>query len=149
MLTHSANSFTWCEHLPCWRADFEKKVNYSMWYCIQQWLSVESVETIIHEHLWFKKVCAQGIPKMVTLDQKTHCVVVSAEHNWLEWEGNTFLETWQGCTTSLQSQSSHSAVTRDLQHQKYSRHRCQLARSWQVCFGTQKKSFMLIFFYMV
>jgi hypothetical protein len=39
-------------------------------------LSVGSVETIIHEHLLFKKVCAQWVPKMLTFDQKAECFFV-------------------------------------------------------------------------
>jgi hypothetical protein len=43
-------------------------------------ISVGSVETIIHEHLLFKKVCAWLVPKMLKFDQKAQCVSVSAEH---------------------------------------------------------------------
>jgi hypothetical protein len=66
--------------------------------------SVGSVEKIICEHLFFKKVClwwvtvfknvcAQWVPKMLTFDQKAQLVTVTAEHlNRFELKGNTFLQ---------------------------------------------------------
>jgi hypothetical protein len=41
---------------------------------------VGSIETIIHEHLLFKKVCAQWVPKMLMFDQKVQCIAMFAEH---------------------------------------------------------------------
>jgi hypothetical protein len=35
--SHLANSCMQCEHLPCQRADFGKRANYSVKYCNQQW----------------------------------------------------------------------------------------------------------------
>jgi hypothetical protein len=52
-----------------------------------------SVETIIYEHLVFKKVYTQWIPMMLMFDLKVQHVAVSTEHLHLfELEGNIFLE---------------------------------------------------------
>jgi hypothetical protein len=40
--------------------------------------SAGSVETIIHEHLLLKKVCAWWVSKMLTFNQKVQHVAVSA-----------------------------------------------------------------------
>jgi hypothetical protein len=67
--------------------------------------SVGSVETIIHEHLSFKTVCAWWVLKMLTFDSKAQRVSVFAEHlPRFELEENTFLERpakRRGCTISL------------------------------------------------
>jgi hypothetical protein len=45
--------------------------------------SVRSVEIVIHEHLLFKKVCAQSIPTTLTFDQGAKSVAGSAKY--LHW----------------------------------------------------------------
>jgi len=40
-------------------------------------ISVGSVETIVHEHLGFRKVAARWVPKMLSLDQKQNKVQCS------------------------------------------------------------------------
>jgi hypothetical protein len=56
-------------------------------------ISVLSVETIFHEHLLFKKVCAWGFPKILMYNQKLQHVAVAAEHlHRFQLVVNTFLE---------------------------------------------------------
>jgi hypothetical protein len=51
-----------------------------------------TVETVIREHLPFKKVSARWVPK-IEFNQKAQCDPVSAKHlHQFELEKNTFLE---------------------------------------------------------
>jgi hypothetical protein len=56
-------------------------------------VSVESVEPIIHECLFFKKVSAWWVAKMLSFAQTVQSIAMSAEHlRQFELEGKTFLE---------------------------------------------------------
>lgn len=35
---------------------------YSVWFCVQQW---SKCGTVLHQHLWFKKVCAQMVTMLL------------------------------------------------------------------------------------
>jgi hypothetical protein len=43
----------------------------------------------------------------------------------------------------------HGMLSQGISNTKNIQDSCELAGSWQVCFGIQEKSFMLIFFHMV
>jgi histone-lysine N-methyltransferase SETMAR len=108
--------------------------------------SAGSVETIIHEHLLFKKVCARWVPKIMTLDQKAQHDPVSAEHlNLFEPEENAFLqrvvtcnETWVHHFTPESKRSRMEWCHKGSPPPKISKHSLQLARSCQVSFGFRK-----------
>lgn len=56
-------------------------------------ISSGSVETIIHEHVFFKKVSTWWVPKKLSFDKKVQSVVLSAKHlQQLKLERKTFLE---------------------------------------------------------
>jgi hypothetical protein len=89
-------------------------------------VSVRSVETVIHEHLLFKKVCTWCVTKMLTLDKKVHHVVSA-------------LLPWKAEVVQHEMDSHRVCTTKEIQDKE---------RSWQVCFGIQEEWFMLIFFHM-
>jgi hypothetical protein len=61
-------------------------------------INVAGVDTITHEHLFFKKVCTRWVPKLLTFDQRAQHVAVFAENlHRFELERNTFLERIVTC----------------------------------------------------
>lgn len=76
-LSHSANNCMQCEH------SLSKEVILGKWWITvcytasNNGMSVWNVETIIHEHIIFKKACAQWIPKCfyVQPEGATSCCV--------------------------------------------------------------------------
>jgi histone-lysine N-methyltransferase SETMAR len=61
-------------------------------------ISVGSVETIIHEHLRFRKVCARWVPRQLTFDQKWTRMKVSEQLlNRFRAEGDEFLQSIITC----------------------------------------------------
>jgi hypothetical protein len=141
----SANSSMQHEHLPCWRSDFGKQANYSAWYCIQQshmcWNNYPGT-FIIQE-----SACQVG-PKEVNVWPEGAVCCFVCQTSALVWTGGKHIPRAKSDPRWDVGALLHSNVNA-VQHgmesqgisttQKTQRHICELARSWQVCFGIQKE----------
>jgi hypothetical protein len=114
-------------------------------------ISVGSVETIIYEHLVFKKVL------MLMFNQKVQHVAVSAEHLQLfELEGNIFLEhimaydkTWVHYFTPEPKWSSMEWHHKELRPPKKFRTEPLADKIMASVFWDSEAVIILIFFHMV
>lgn len=154
MLTFSLQLYVrWA--LACYGADFGKQANYDI--APNTGISVWSVETIIHKHSLFNKVCALWVPKKWTFNRMAQHIPVPAKHLCrFELEGNTFLEWTVACdemlvlyfTPELKQSSMEWRYKGSPTLEKF-KTQLSAGKIMASVFGIWKEWFMLIVFHMV
>jgi hypothetical protein len=136
-----------CQHSLHWRAAVGTHMNYSTWYCTQQWHKCSNKypwTLIVQDNVY--QVCPKHLLRRWSVLLYLPVLV---------WTGGKHIHRaksnlWRNMNALLHSNVKvvkHGTASRDFHHPKITTQRSRLARSWKVCFGTKQVCFIFIFFH--